>query len=322
VGPGRGPPAADARGLGEARLAAFLARERYSGRQQPAQLLAKLRQAAEGRVGELELATRRQLVLILVAMIEQLNAQITELERRLATAIHDHPDGPIFLSLFTGSVITAAELLAEIGDCRGRYPARDALAGDAGQTAVAIESGKRKAACFRWGCNKRLRSAFSTLADSTRHWNPWAADRYAAARARGHTTPARCAPSGVLGAGSCGAAGKTGWCTTRLATAPCNNTSPSPSRRHRAPGPTSLPPSGCSAPPSPHGRTAGPSAQRLTASRHPLFRRGVDVRGAPGGPGGVRRPGGRTSALRPELQASRPRGLRPRGRTIREEDRP
>jgi hypothetical protein len=54
---------------------------------------------------------------------------------------------------------------------------------------VAIESGKRKAACFRWGCNKRLRSAFCTLADSTRHWHPWAQDLYASARARGHDHP-------------------------------------------------------------------------------------------------------------------------------------
>jgi transposase len=62
----RYPSPADARGLGEARLAAFLARERYSGRQKPAQLLSKLRRAAHGRVGELELSTRRQLVLTLV----------------------------------------------------------------------------------------------------------------------------------------------------------------------------------------------------------------------------------------------------------------
>ena len=187
----RYPSPADARGLGEARLAGFQARERYSGRQRPAQLLAKLRQAPEGRVGELELATRRQLVLTLVAMLKQLNAQIKELERQLATALRGHPDGPIFRSLFKGpnSVITAAELLAEIGDCRARYPARDALAGDAGQAAVAIESGKRKAACFRWGCNKRLRQAFHTLADSTRHWHPWAQDLYAHARARGHDHP-------------------------------------------------------------------------------------------------------------------------------------
>ena len=185
----RYPSPADARGLGEARLRAFLERERYSGRQNPAQLLAKLRRAAHGRVGELELATRRHLVLTLVAMIKTLNAQIKELERQIATAIHEHPDGAIFLSLFKGTVITAAELLAEIGDCRARYPSRDVLAGDAGQSAVAIESGKRKAACFRWGCNKRLRGAFCTLADSTRHWHPWAQDLYASARARGHDHP-------------------------------------------------------------------------------------------------------------------------------------
>jgi transposase len=187
----RYPSPADARGLGEARLAGFLARERYSGRQKPAELLVKLRRAPEGCVGEFELATRRQLVLSLVATITTLNAQIKELERQIATAIREHPDGAIFLSLFKGpsSVICAAELLAEIGDCRARYRTRDALAGDAGQAAVAIQSGKYKAACFRWGCDKRLRGAFCTLADSTRHWHPWAQDLYASARARGHDHP-------------------------------------------------------------------------------------------------------------------------------------
>ena len=185
----RYPSPAEMRGVGEARLHAFLARERYSGRQKPAQLLAKLRRAAEGRVGERELATRRQLVLGLVAMLKQLNLQIKQLEREITTAIREHPDGHIFLSLFKGSTITAAELLAEIGDCRARYPNRDALAGDAGQAAVAIESGKRKTASFRWGCNKRLRGAFCTLADTTRHHNPWAQDLYAAACQRGHDHP-------------------------------------------------------------------------------------------------------------------------------------
>src|SRR5271167_4645758 len=131
----RYPSPADARGLGEGRLAAFLRRQHYSGRQKPAELLAKLRRAPEGRVGEAELAARRQLVLTLVATIKTLGVQITELERQIASAIREHPDGQIFLSLFKGSVITAAELLAEIGDCRARYPPRDALAGDAGQAA-------------------------------------------------------------------------------------------------------------------------------------------------------------------------------------------
>jgi transposase len=120
----RYPSPAEMRGVGEARLQAFLARERYSGRQKPAQLLAKLRQAPVGRVGERELATRRQLVLTLVAMLKQLNLQIKQLERQITSAIREHPDGHIFLSLFKRSTITAAELLAEIGDCRARYPTR------------------------------------------------------------------------------------------------------------------------------------------------------------------------------------------------------
>jgi transposase len=187
----RYPGPADARGLGAQRLAAFLARQHYAGRQKPAELLAKLRRAPEGRVGETELGTRRMLVLALVAAIKPLVDQIKQLDGQIATALREHPDGEIFLSLFRDprSVVTAAELLSEIGDCRARYPTRDALAADAGQAAVAVESGKRKTASFRWGCNKRLRGAFCTLADSTRHWHPWAQDRYAAARARGHEHP-------------------------------------------------------------------------------------------------------------------------------------
>jgi hypothetical protein len=77
-------------------------------------------------------------------------------------------------------------MLSEIGDSRARCPHRDAIAADGGQAPVAKESGRRKQAKFRWARNKRLRNALSTLAHSSRQWNPWAADRYAAARARGH----------------------------------------------------------------------------------------------------------------------------------------
>ena len=187
----RYPGPTDARALGEARLQGFLAREHYTGSQKPAQLLSKLRRAPAARVGELELGTRRALVGSLVATLKTINEQIRQLERQIATAMHEHPDGAIFLSLFKkpSSVICAAELLAEIGDCRARYPTRDTLAADAGQAAVAKESGKYKAACFRWACNKSLRGAVCTLADSTRHHNPWAQDLYASARGRGHDHP-------------------------------------------------------------------------------------------------------------------------------------
>ena len=46
-------------------------------------------------------------------------------------------------------------------------------------------SGKSKRARFRWACDHRLRNAIATLADTSRHHNPWAADIYTRARARG-----------------------------------------------------------------------------------------------------------------------------------------
>jgi len=124
-------------------------------------------------------------VLALVATLQVMVAQIAGLDAQIARALDAHPDGEIFRSLFRSrtSVICAATLLAEIGDCRARYPHRDAIAADGGQAPVAVESGKRKAAKFRWACNHRLRNALAVLAHASKLWNPWAADR-ARARAR------------------------------------------------------------------------------------------------------------------------------------------
>jgi transposase len=187
----RYPSPADARGLGEKRLAGFLARHGYSGRRRPGELLERLRQAPQGRAGELETEARRAAVLGLAAALRPLVEQIKLVSSQIAGAIRAHPDGTIFLSLFRDpkSVVTAAELLAEIGDCRDRYPSRDALAADAGMSPVAVESGKRKVACFRYACDKRLRDAVSVLADASRKHNPWAHDVYQRALARGHDHP-------------------------------------------------------------------------------------------------------------------------------------
>lgn len=187
----RYPSPADARALGERRLAGFLARNSYCGRRTAAELLARLRSAPEGRAGEAEQEARRAVVLALVAALKPLVEQIKLLTSQIAGAIRAHQDGDIFLSLFRDpkSVVTAAELLAEIGDNRDRHPTSASLEAIAGQAPVAIQSGKKKVACFRWACNKNLRDAVSVLADASRHHNPWAADIYQRARARGHDHP-------------------------------------------------------------------------------------------------------------------------------------
>jgi transposase len=187
----RYPSPADARGLGERRLAGFLARHSYCGRRSPNELLARLHTAPAGRAGPLEQEARRQVVLGLTKTLVQIVEQIRLLTSQIAGAVRAHPDGAIFLSFFKDpkSVITAARLLAEISDDRSRYPTAAALAADAGMTPVAVESGKRRVAVFRHGCDHRLRDATATLADSTRHWHPWAHRRYADARNRGQDHP-------------------------------------------------------------------------------------------------------------------------------------
>ncbi|MDX6661123.1 MAG: hypothetical protein QOJ55_1945 [Solirubrobacteraceae bacterium] len=183
----RYPSPADARGLGEQRLARFLARHAYSGRRTPGELLGRLRGAAGGRAEPLEREARRAIVLAMVAALEPVIAKIRELTSEIRGGLAEHPDGPTFRSLFIDpkSAITAAVMLSEIGDCRDRYPTRTALAADGGQAPVAVESGKSKRARFRWACDHRLRNAIATMADASRHNNPWAADIYTRARQRG-----------------------------------------------------------------------------------------------------------------------------------------
>jgi hypothetical protein len=64
--------------------------------------------------------------------------------------------------------------------------AADHLATEGGAAPVTRESGKHRAVTFRWACNMLLRQALSTLADATRHANPWARSIYQRARDRGH----------------------------------------------------------------------------------------------------------------------------------------
>ncbi len=187
----RYPSPEDARSLGAKRLAGFLARNGYPGRRSPNELLGRLREAPAGRAGELESEARRVVVLALVTGLKPLLEQIKLLTSQIAGALNDHPDGPIFRSLFRDpkAVVTAAELLAEIGDRRERHPTSNSLEAIAGQAPVAVESGKKKVACFRWACNKTLRSAVGVLADASRKHNPWANDIYQRARDRGHDHP-------------------------------------------------------------------------------------------------------------------------------------
>jgi transposase len=187
----RYPGPTDARGLGEARMAAFLRRNAYSGRTEAAELLARMKAAPRGTAAEGEREARRAVVLGLIAALKPIVAEIAKLTSQIRERLQAHPDAAIFRPLFRDpkTAICPASLIAELGDCRGRYPTEAAMAADAGMSPVALESGKLRVATFRRACDKRLRLALATLADSTRHWHPWAREVYRRARARGQDHP-------------------------------------------------------------------------------------------------------------------------------------
>jgi transposase len=275
----RYPTPIEARTLGEKRMAAFLASQHYSGRKQPSQLLTKLKSAPEGRAGSAELATRRALVLVLVAALEPLVTQIKALERQIATAVREHPtarsSSPCSATPRASSLPPNYSARSATAAAATPPPTRSAATPAKPPSRSSPASAKSPATAGRATSGYATRSAHSRIAPATGTPGPQTTTPAPALAAT--ITSARSVPSAARGAASCGAAGRTACPTTQPATAPCRSTALSPSQPRRGPAPTSLPPSGCSAPPSPARRPAGPSAKRLTASRHPLSPSGVDT---------------------------------------------
>lgn len=178
----RYPTPASAAHLGEKRLAAFLAKQGYSGRRHPAALLARLHKAPAGSTGTALTTALDDAVSAVVGVLTALNTAIKQLDRSIVARLGEHPDGKIFTSLPRSGQINAAQMLAEWGDCRQAYDGPDSVAALAGCTPVTKSSGKHKTVSFRWACKTRFRQAIITFADNSRHESPWAAHIYNQAR--------------------------------------------------------------------------------------------------------------------------------------------
>lgn len=185
----RYPSPASAARLSEAQLLRFCRAQHYSGRRSPAELLARLRAAAQALPSKLTNKSMAHVVRSLVAVLYPLVAQISGLTRRIEHFVESLPDGQIIMSFPRAGRVCAAQILAELGDVRERFSTFDQLAAEAGAVPVTYQSGKTRSVTFRWACNHRLRQAITCLADNSRHANAWAHGVYAAARARGCQHP-------------------------------------------------------------------------------------------------------------------------------------
>jgi transposase len=175
--------------LGEKRLAAFLKSQGYSGRYSASELLARVRAAPAGHVGKMEEQTNGELVRAMARILGPLREEIASLGVQIERQIEQTEDGGLIMSLPFAGRLNAAQILAELGNPRGRLSSADQLAAEAGVVPVTKQSGKSRAVAFRWACNHRLRSAITYWADNSRRGSPWAAQIYADARARGCRHP-------------------------------------------------------------------------------------------------------------------------------------
>ena len=189
---GRYPTPDSASRLGEKRLARFLVQHAYSGRRSAADLLVRLRAAPTGLASDAETEARGEIVRALVGVLERLILAIAKLSSRIEQAVAQLPDGRIVMSFPRAGRINAAQILAELGDVRERFPTEEQLAAEAGVCPVTHASGKSRGVVFRWACNKNLRVAITCFADNSRHACAWASEHaregaaiYQKARQRG-----------------------------------------------------------------------------------------------------------------------------------------
>jgi transposase len=170
------------------RLAAWLATAGYCGRVEPAVLHGRLTGAPRGATGD-DGAANAHVTRALVAALTSIVTQIKTLDAQIAEQLALHTDAHIFTSLPRSGTVRAARLLAEIGDCRARFPTPESLACLAGVAPSTRQSGKVTHVGFRWAADKQLRDAVCDFAGDSRRANRWAADLYNRARARGHDHP-------------------------------------------------------------------------------------------------------------------------------------
>lgn len=184
----RFPSTTRAAWLSDKRLGAWLRANGYCGRKTPTELFARLDRAAHGIDGE-QGDARGTVTLAFVAVLKNLRAQIDELDTRISELLDAHPDAPIFQSLPRSGTIRAATLLAEIGDCRARFPDPQSLACLAGVAPSTRASGRHHAVTFRWAADKKLRDALCDFAGDSWRANAWAQARYRQLRANGKRHP-------------------------------------------------------------------------------------------------------------------------------------
>lgn len=114
---------------------------------------------------------------------------LTEMRDMVADQLAAHPYAHLFADMPRIGTLNLAQIVGEVGPILERAETAEQVAAEASVAPVTYESGHKRNVSFRVSANRHARQALTVYADNTRHADPWAANRYAAARDRGHRHP-------------------------------------------------------------------------------------------------------------------------------------
>jgi len=130
-------------------------------------------------------------VKMLIPLLRMIHHQRQALIKEMNKVFLSHPEADWWLSFpGTKGPLTAALLLAWIGDARTRFPTANALQAYAGTAPVTRRSGKSKSVHFRKACSHPTRRAADNFARQSRRHSGWARAYFQHRLDRGHS-PAR-----------------------------------------------------------------------------------------------------------------------------------
>jgi len=125
-------------------------------------------------------------VLLLIPLLRTLHHQKQALIKKIHKVFRSHPEADWWLSFpGTKGPLTAALMLAWVGDDRSRFPTANVLQAFAGTVPVTRRSGKSRSVHFRKACSHPMRRAADNFARQSRRHSGWARAYYNEQLAKG-----------------------------------------------------------------------------------------------------------------------------------------
>lgn len=122
----------------------------------------------------------------LLPMLEHIHRMKYKLKQKIESVFQTHPEAAWWLHWPGVGPLTAARLLAYIGDNRARFPAASVLQAIAGTVPITRRSGQKRVIEFRRACSHKLRSTMDDFARLSVRHSGWASAYFHNQLSHGH----------------------------------------------------------------------------------------------------------------------------------------